>query len=164
MLRHAPRWLILTVLGLTLAFYSFNMARNLGGSGSQSAQRTSGRFAVSLERTVDGDTAWFRDGSGNQLKVRFIGIDAPEMGGADYFASGLAAARLLEQATGIELEPEPSKPEDKHGRVLAWIWLAMPDGRELLLQEEMMRSGQAELYRDARGSLYFGRLERLAGN
>lgn len=128
-----------------------------------SSRAVTGKVEVELERVVDGDTAWFRDARGREIKARFIGIDAPESGSAAYFRSGLAAAELLEQATLITLEPEPSKPEDRHGRMLAWIWLEMPDGSSLLLQEEMMRLGMAELFRDARGSLYFGRLEKLSG-
>ncbi|MEZ5337274.1 MAG: thermonuclease family protein [bacterium] len=151
-------WLRLILFGiLLLGGFLASRVLPIGGPSAQ------GRIVVRLQKTVDGDTAWFTDQAGNEIKVRFIGIDAPESGSAAFFASGLAAATLLEQATRIELEVEPGKPEDRHGRMLAWVWLTMPDGNTLLLQEEMLRSGHAELYRDARGSLHFSRLERLSG-
>ena len=151
-------WLRLVVFGvLLLGGFMASRVLPIGGPS------TTGRIEVKLQKTVDGDTAWFTDRSGNEIKVRFVGIDAPESGSAAFFASGLQAATLLEEAQRIELEVEPSKPEDKHGRMLAWVWLTMPDGQKLLLQEAMMRSGNAELYRDAKGSLHFSRLEQLAG-
>lgn len=128
--------------------------------GLRLAMQDSGYISVMLDTVVDGDTAWFRAAHRERIKVRFIGINAPDSGGSDFFRSGLLAAELLEQAERIELEPDPRTPEDKHGRMLAWVWLSMPDGSKLLLQEEMLRAGQAELYRDAAGSLHFERLRR----
>ncbi|MCB1186181.1 thermonuclease family protein [bacterium] len=153
-------WLRLVIFAVLL---SGGLLASRGVLPLPAGKQQQGKLNVTLKKTVDGDTAWFTDKSGNEIKVRFVGIDAPESGSAAFFASGLQAATLLEQAQRIELEVEPSKPQDKHGRMLAWVWLTMPDGQKLLLQEEMMRSGNAELYRDAKGSLHFSRLEQLAG-
>jgi endonuclease YncB( thermonuclease family) len=122
----------------------------------------SGRIPVTLDTLVDGDTAWFRDDVGERIKVRFIGIDAPDSNDPGYALSSGRAAAMLGQAERIELEQEPSHPTDRHGRMLAWVWLKMQDGRELLLQEELLSSGAAELFRDETGSLYFDRLRGAA--
>ena len=164
MKRAAPRrslailrlvFFIVLLLGSVFAVYFL--------PGLRLATQQSAPNLVMLDSVVDGDTAWFRAAHRERIKVRFIGINAPDIGGSEFFRSGLLAAELLEQAERIELEPDPLTPEDKHGRMLAWVWLSMPDGRRLLLQEEMLLAGQAELYRDAAGSLYFERLRRVAG-
>ncbi len=118
-----------------------------------------GQIEVSLVKVTDGDTLRVRADQGGEIKVRLIGIDAPELGTAASFASALECARLCEGARRIWLEVDPKTPKDKYGRSLGWIWLETGDG-ELLLQEELARRGLAELYPDAKGSKYYGRLER----
>jgi micrococcal nuclease len=139
------------VIGGGLVTYRVIDFGSLSSRGSNSPQ-------VHLVRVVDGDTVVFRQG-GEELKVRLAGIDAPELGNSASFRAALECAELLEQAADIELEPEPSKPHDKYGRMLAWVWLSMPDteGR-VLLQEELIARGVVELYRDATGYKYFARL------
>jgi len=117
---------------------------------------------VVLVKVVDGDTIRVRDLRGEELKVRLIGIDTPELGTAASFRSALKTAELLESARSIRLEPDPKMPRDKYGRVLGWVFFETPDGHERLLQEEIVRSGLAELYRDAAGSKYYARLELAA--
>ena len=123
------------------------------------ADRQADSPLVTLVKVVDGDTIRVRDAHGEELKVRLIGIDTPELGTAASFRSALRAAELLESAKSIRLEPEPTKPRDKYGRILGWVFIEMADGRELLLQEEIVKSGLADLYRDAAGSKYYTRLE-----
>lgn len=161
MRRPTRRNINLLRLLVLLCILALGIARLWKGAVVPGPQQSQARFSAVLDHTVDGDTAWFRDERGQVIKVRFIGIDAPETGSAEYFSSGLLAARLLEGAQGIELEPDPGKPQDKHGRMLAWIWLTMADGSELLLQEEMLKAGKAELYRDASGSKYYERLRSI---
>ncbi|MCH7472388.1 thermonuclease family protein [bacterium] len=120
-----------------------------------------GRQKVTLIKVSDGDTIRVRDGRGNNIKVRLVGIDTQELGTAASFRSALFAAEMLEGAREIHLEPEPSKPVDKYGRTLGWVWVVTPDGNEVLLQEELLRAGLAELYRDAKGSKHYSRLERV---
>jgi micrococcal nuclease len=117
---------------------------------------------VVLEKVIDGDTIRVRNLRGEELKVRLIGIDTPELGTAASFRSALKTAELLESARAIRLEPDPKTPRDKYDRVLGWVFYETEDGREHLLQEEIVRSGLADLYRDAAGSKYYARLELAA--
>jgi len=48
------------------------------GAGCQNGQETAGEIWFNVSRVVDGDTFWVDDGSEKGLKVRLIGIDAPE--------------------------------------------------------------------------------------
>lgn len=117
---------------------------------------------VVLDKVVDGDTIRVRNLRGEELKVRLIGIDTPELGTAASFRSALKTAELLESARSIRLEPDPKTPRDKYGRILGWVFFETADGRKLLLQEEIVRAGLADLYRDAAGSKYYARLELAA--
>jgi endonuclease YncB( thermonuclease family) len=119
------------------------------------------RQRVSVIKVTDGDTIHVRDSRGVEIKVRLIGIDAPELGTAASFRSALYAAELVEGAREVWLEPDPGKPLDKYGRTLGWVFVVTPEGDELLLQEELIRAGLADLYRDAKGSKYYDRLERV---
>ncbi|MDQ3024702.1 MAG: thermonuclease family protein, partial [bacterium] len=101
-----------------------------------------------LVRVSDGDTLVVQDGQGRRLKVRIIGVDAPELGTAASFRSALYTAELCEKAMTIRIEPEPTRQTDKYGRTLGWVWLTMPDGRRLLLNEQIIRHGHAKLYED----------------
>jgi endonuclease YncB( thermonuclease family) len=146
-----------SMLRLLLVFVVFG-AGLLGYRAGCAPPLKQGRVAVRLLKVVDGDT--IRVSHGNEdVRVRLIGIDAAELGSAVSFRCALEAAELLEAAARIEIEPEPSKPRDKYGRTLAWVWITDQQGRELLLQEELVRAGLCELYRDARGSKYYSRLE-----
>lgn len=81
---------------------------------------------VSLDYVVDGDTAWFTDiVSGENIKVRFLGIDTPETkAGEDPW--GLAASNYtkekLEKAKTIVLESEGAI-KDTYGRYLGFVWV-----------------------------------------
>ncbi len=93
---------------------------------------------------VDGDTAHFNIG-GEDKKVRFLAIDAPEIAKgntpADPYGEEASdyTCKLLKGAQEIQVEYEEAK-EDKYGRTLAWIWV---DG--VLLQEQLVREGLAEV-------------------
>jgi len=119
------------------------------------------KFQVRLVRVADGDTITVRDLRGEELKVRLVGIDTPELGTAASFRSALYAAELLEGAREIWLEPDTKRATDKYGRTLGWVWVTTTSGEQVLLQEELLRADLAELYRDAKGSKYYRRLERV---
>ena len=71
-------------------------------------------------RVIDGDTVELSNGE----RVRFIGIDAPEIGepGADE-----ATEFVRERVEGrtVWLEPDGNNT-DRHGRLRRYIWLQMP--------------------------------------
>ena len=81
------------------------------------------------------------------IKVRFIGINAPELeheeSEAEYYSEEAKdyVCKKLESATKIELEFDSnSDKQDKYERFLAWIFI---DGN--LLQKDIVRNGYAKV-------------------
>lgn len=100
----------------------------------QPSQESKNRIVVTLDRCIDGDTAWFYPIG----KARFLYIDTPEIypqmqaygqEAADYTCEALSDAKVIQ----IEYD---GRREDDYGRQLVWIWV---DQR--LLQEELARLG-----------------------
>jgi micrococcal nuclease len=110
---------------------------------------------VTLVRVSDGDTLVVSDSSGREVKVRLVGVDAPELGTAASFRSALYTAELCEAAREIRLEPEPTRDTDKYGRVLAWVWLTLPDGKRKLLNHELIHSGNARRFEPTRRNVKY---------
>ena len=88
---------------------------------------TKQEVSVSLDRCVDGDTVWFYV-NGKEEKVRFLGVDAPEIehDGIDAEAYGDEASQFvcdkLTNAKKITLEFDKNSSQyDKYGRMLAWV-------------------------------------------
>lgn len=104
------------------------------------------RFSVTLDKTVDGDTAWFLV-DGQSVKVRFLYVDTPESTnqiepyGKE---ASLYVENLLKTAKTIELETNPDGDEyDKYDRLLAWVFV---DGE--LVQEKIASEGYCEKFYD----------------
>lgn len=94
-----------------------------------------------VRRVVDGDT--FVVG---RTRVRLLGINAPESVDprrpVQYYGKEAAAfARRLLQGRTVLLQPGRN-PRDRHGRLLAWVWLE--DGR--FVNAELVRLGYAQVY------------------
>ena len=101
---------------------------------------------VTYKGCIDGDTAWFTT-EDEDIKVRFIGINAPELERketqAEYYSEEAKnyVCTKLEKANKIELEFDPnSDKQDKYDRYLAWIFV---DGK--LLQKDIVKSGYAKV-------------------
>jgi micrococcal nuclease len=98
----------------------------------------------SIKKFVDGDTYWIDDGSEDGVKIRLIGIDAPEP--RNYFklkeepfgkeSSRYIKELIYDQKVRVELDIQE---RDRYGRVLAYCYL--PDGR--MVNEEMVKAGFA---------------------
>ncbi|HET6498085.1 MAG TPA: thermonuclease family protein [Coriobacteriia bacterium] len=76
---------------------------------------------------TDGDTARFRVG-GAEERVRFIGIDTPEVyGGVEPLGreSSAYTARAIPVGATVWLETD-IELRDRHGRLLAYVWLERP--------------------------------------
>lgn len=104
------------------------------------------RIVVTLDKCVDGDTAWFNI-SGNSTKVRFLYVDTPESTN-EIQPYGKEATAFVEDklshALTIELETNIDGEQfDKYGRMLAWVFV---DGK--LLQEELAENGYVKKYYD----------------
>ena len=111
------------------------------GSGSPEALR--------VRRVIDGDTITLQDGR----TVRYIGIDTPETRrrvGQQWVSDpepyGRAAtqenARLI-KGRDVRLEYDV-QTHDRFGRLLAYVYVATPEGREVMVNEELLRRGYAQ--------------------
>lgn len=113
--------------------------------GMQDPQPPSGRLLPVL-RVVDGDTFWAGDGSRKGLKVRLIGVNAPESRPAfrkpvEYFgreAKNYLGALLKGKKVRLEYDVDRT---DRYGRALAYVFLE--DGR--FVNEELLRNGYAQV-------------------
>lgn len=99
-----------------------------------------------ITKVSDGDTFWCQDENGKRIKVRLIGIDAPEP--RNYFhkkeqpfgkESSKYAQKLL-QNKSVKLELDVN-PLDQYGRTLAYAYFA--DGT--LINEKIIKEGYAVL-------------------
>jgi micrococcal nuclease len=160
------RWQSLGSLGLALVVAAAAGALSAcGGSGStyagSGALPTSGddprppadAFRATVTRVVDGDTFLARR-DGHALRVRLIGIDAPESVKPDAPVEcyGPEASRvlhrLLGEGTRVWAAYEAGGEQDRFDRELWDVWL--PDGR--FLQATLVSRGAAvaHLYRPQR--------------
>lgn len=101
------------------------------------------RIDVTLNKCVDGDTAWFNL-ENKQIKARFLAIDTPESTNKieEY---GKEASKftcdLLNNASHIQIEyDDNSDKQDKYNRELVWVFVD-----EKLLQELVVKEGLAEV-------------------
>lgn len=112
-----------------------------------------------VTKTIDGDTLYCSQGFGRELKVRLIGIDAPESkrnskAYRDAERTGESVESILELGkkskafvrsrvpvgTEVRLELDV-QTRDKYSRTLAYVYL--PDGT--MLNELIVREGYAQL-------------------
>lgn len=98
----------------------------------------------SVTKVVDGDTFWTDDGSPRGLKIRLIGIDAPETRETGRKKPGYYGEEAKEYLTRlldgkkVRLEFDIGR-RDKYGRTLAYVYL--PDG--VFVNAELIRRGFA---------------------
>ena len=97
-------------------------------------------------RTVDGDTIHVRLAGGVE-KVRYIGIDTPEVhhptrGEEPGGRAASAVNRRLVGDRAVRLEPDV-QTRDRYGRLLAYVWVQGPDGVEVMVNAELVRLGYA---------------------
>jgi len=106
-------------------------------------QQNKGPF-LPVTRVVDGDTFWADDGTLNGLKVRLIGLDAPEIHAtarkeAGYFGpESRDYLRKLLAGKKVRLEYDVVK-YDQYGRTLAYVFLE--DGT--FVNAELLKGGYA---------------------
>jgi len=91
--------------------------------------------AVLVARIIDGDTIEIEDG----VKVRYIGIDTPEIG-EPYYLEATEANRQLVGGKKIRLEKD-AEDNDQYGRLLRYVWVG-----EIMVNAELVRLGYAYSY------------------
>lgn len=113
-------------------------------------------------RVVDGDTILVRLGERVE-KVRYIGIDTPEVGGRGGPEPGAAEAaalnRALVEGRRVRLELDVQE-RDRYGRLLAYVWVG-----DLMVNAELVRRGYAQVMTvppNVRHQALFRRLQRDA--
>ena len=103
----------------------------------------SDKYTVTLNKCVDGDTAWFNLNN-KVIKARFLAIDTPEST-KEIEPYGKEASNytcnMLKRADKIEIQYDPdSKKLDKYDRHLVWVFVD-----DKLLQEEIVKEGLAQV-------------------
>jgi micrococcal nuclease len=101
------------------------------------------KLEVTLNKCVDGDTAWFNLNN-EKIKARFLAIDTPEST-TTVEAYGKEASEFtcnkLKNAKKIEIEYDPNSDKlDKYERHLVWVFVD-----DALLQDEIVKNGLAEV-------------------
>lgn len=156
MRRRARQWASWIALVVVLILAATERMGCLASQGSDTQQYNNKVFRVS--RVVDGDTVYL-DAYGQTIKVRLLGIDAPELhlqpvdaennetspGQPAYWAvkaSEYLRNRALDQQVTVVLEPLDQR--DRYGRLLAYLYLNESE----MLNLEMIQQGQA--YADRR--------------
>lgn len=134
MMRYVAKW----VNFFSLLFISF------GAEGCQAPNQKSANDFYAVVKVVDGDTFWVDDGSEDGLKVRLIGVDAPETRKSarkDVGYYGKESKQYLEQMiAGKEVRLEYDvDTKDRYGRTLAYVYL--DDGT--FVNAELLRNGFA---------------------
>jgi micrococcal nuclease len=120
-----------------------------------------GAFPATVERVVDGDT-FVASRAGRSLRVRLIGINAPESVQPDAPVecygpeSARALAKLLPPGTRLMAAYQGKPEQDRFGRELWDVWL---DGRFLQAELVSRGSARARVYRPQ--ARYADVLERL---
>ena len=101
------------------------------------------KIEVTLNKCVDGDTAWF-DLDNEIIKTRFLAIDTPESTNKkEEFGdeASIYTCNLLMSASKIEIEYDPNSDKlDKYNRHLVWVFVD-----DKLLQELIIKEGLAEV-------------------
>lgn len=124
--------------GLVLLLFVALRAAYLAQFDAQPRATDEGQFHV--EHVIDGDTLVLDGG----IKVRLIGVNAPETGGyrpAEPWGNEATALtkKLIHQVDGkVRLQLDDERL-DKFGRQLAYVWCG-----EQLLNEELIRAGLGE--------------------
>lgn len=100
-----------------------------------------GATAYRVTEVTDGDTITV-DIDGKPVKVRLLGVDAPELGREHGAESHNAVAHLL-QGESVYLESDKPDQKDLYSRKLAYVYRA-PDG--LFVNLEIVRQGYGKVY------------------
>lgn len=99
-----------------------------------------------VERVIDGDTLEVLL-DGKAVRVRLIGVDAPETNGPPICFGPEATAKveeLIARSGGRVLLEKDVSETDRYGRLLRYVWMEHPDGRRML-NEEIVKEGFAQV-------------------
>lgn len=132
-----------------------------------SPDATADRMRATVTWVIDGDTLELDGGE----RVRMLGIDTPEISHPriespePYSWLAQEYLALLIEGKTVFLQGEGDRDRDRFGRLLRHVYLPLPDGGELFVEEEMVRAGFARAYDewpDAFHHDHFTAIERQA--
>ena len=112
----------------------------------KAAEQSTGTGYLPVTKVVDGDTFWANDGSPKGIKVRFIGVNAPESRKTfnkdiQYFgqeAKEYLTGMLTGKKVRLVLDVDSL---DKYGRTLAYVYLE--DGT--FVNADLVKNGYAQV-------------------
>jgi len=147
----------LCIIALSMPFTACsNMPPDAAPSETDAKQHTS-MTEAQVVRIIDGDTIEVQI-YGSNYKVRYIGIDTPEVGDP-CSAEATAANRDLVEGKNVHLEKDVSET-DKYGRLLRYVYVG-----DTMVNAELVRQGYAQVYTyppDVKYNEQFLELERKA--
>lgn len=135
--------LLLLIGSFLLASCNFNAKSKSGDS--QTGEAVDIRF-YTVTRVVDGDTFWVDNSSEKGIKVRLIGVDAPESRNVFKKKKGYYGTESKNYLKGllqnkrVRLEKDVDSL-DRYGRTLSYVYLE--DGT--FLNAELVKNGYAQI-------------------
>lgn len=127
-------FILIVILVAATALLGARLVLPLGSGAPRTARPPSAPavVAATVVKHTDGDTARFLLETGAEERVRFIGIDTPEISEtAEPLGETAAAytASLIPPGSTVWLETD-AELRDRYGRLLAYVWLERPTGAE----------------------------------
>ena len=125
-----------------IILFSFGIRGFLKG---KTPKQPDGLLKGEVTRVIDGDTFMFKESSGEEIKVRLIGVDAPESVNPDK-EKNTKEGDLASEHTKKALEGKivylefDIKAKDNYDRYLAYVWI---DGE--LFNKKILKDGHAVL-------------------
>lgn len=95
------------------------------------------RETAQVTQVIDGDTIEV-ELDGQHYRVRYIGMDTPEVG-EPFYAAAIEANRRLVQGQVVEMEKDVSET-DRYGRLLRYVYVG-----NVMVNEELIRLGMAQV-------------------
>jgi len=122
---------------------------------------------VEVEEVIDGDTIRVRDLESEEIfRVRYLGIDAPELDGPDYESCFGPQAQekneelVLDQKLILEFDIDKY---DQFGRTLAYVYTLDEAGeKDIFVNLKLLEEGYARFYLDKINTLYQDELVEAA--
>ena len=122
---------------------------------------------VEVEKVIDGDTIRVRDLESDEIfRVRYLGIDTPELDGEDYESCFGSQAKeknedlVLDQKLILEFDIDRY---DRFGRTLAYVYISDElEEKGTFVNLELLQEGYARFYLDKQNTLYQDELVQAA--
>ncbi len=122
---------------------------------------------VEVQDVIDGDTIRVRDLESDEIfRVRYLGIDTPELDGPDYESCFSSQAKeknedlVLDQKLILEFDIDRY---DRFGRTLAYVYISDELGEKgTFVNLELLEEGYARFYLDKQNTLWQDELVQAA--